>query len=91
MKRTGLEKKTSSSRNTSTRNAARRFVVCVKSGGHVDLEPLKLYELLPDARAKLDGLMRVVDDSGEDYLYPAEFFQPIRVPKGLLAMVERNV
>ena len=98
MKRTGLEKGTSSSRSTSTKASAKsrrpraanpRFVVCVKDGGNVDLEPLKLYQVHPDAAAKADGLIRVVDDSGEDYLYPAEFFRPIRVPKELMKLVER--
>lgn len=96
MKRTELGKRTSSSRSTSTKTSEKspgavsaRFVVCVNDGGNVDLEPLKLYRVLSDAAAKVDGLIRVVDDSGEDYLYPAEFFRPIRVPKDLMKLVER--
>ena len=98
MKRTESEKETSKSRSTSTKPAPKsrkpsttisRFVVCVKNGGHVDLEPRKLYEVRADATAKADGLTRVVDDSGEDYLYPADFFRPIRVPRDLLTLIQQ--
>lgn len=64
------------------------FVVCVKSGGYVDLEPLKIYRVRADAAAKTDGLLRVIDDSGEDYLYPATFFRRVSAPKRLFQIVE---
>jgi hypothetical protein len=56
-------------------------VVCIKSGGYADLEPRKLYRVLRDAGASAEGLTRVVDDSGDDYLYPSSFFLAIRVPQ----------
>jgi hypothetical protein len=40
-----------------------------------------VYRLVPDAAAASEGLVRVVDESGEDYLYPDKFFVPIEVPK----------
>lgn len=46
----------------------------------MDLEPRKVYQVLPDRRAARDGLRRVVDESGEDYLYPAEYFVPVKLP-----------
>jgi hypothetical protein len=51
-----------------------RFAVCVANGGCDDLQVWKLYRLLADAKAATEGYVRVVDDSGEDYLYPASRF-----------------
>ena len=60
---------------------ARRFAVCVKNEGYqASLERNKNYLLIPDADADADGDVRVVDESGEDYLYPAEWFVLIEVP-----------
>lgn len=59
-----------------------RFSMCVGNAGvaaSVDLR--KVYRLVADAEAASLGLVRVVDDSGEDYLYPDTFFVPIEVPK----------
>jgi hypothetical protein len=59
----------------------RTFVVCVKNDGYdVSLEKRKIYVSLSDETAAKQGLMRVVDESGEDYLYPREFFTPIELP-----------
>ena len=57
-----------------------RFVLCVRSEGSDDLEPRKVYQVLPDRAAERDGYVRVIDESGEDYLYPAEYFVPVRFP-----------
>ena len=54
--------------------AARQYVVCVRAEDAGDLEVRKLYELRDDAVAAAQGFLRVVDESGEDYLYPAEWF-----------------
>ena len=57
------------------------FVVCVRCEGYeASLETRKIYRLLPDASAAEHDLVRVIDESGEDYLYPAVFFAPIEVP-----------
>lgn len=65
-----------------------RFVVCVRNCGHIDLEPLKVYRLRRDETARAQGLLRVVDGSGEDYLYPMSYFRPIQAPGGLFRMVK---
>ena len=58
-----------------------QFVVCVENKGYpVSLELHKIYRVLPDPNAAADGDIRVTDESGEDYLYPASFFFPIAVP-----------
>jgi len=60
-----------------------RFVVCVNNNECEDLEVRKLYQVLPDEAAAADGLLRVVDESGEDYLYPAELFLQIELPRAI--------
>ncbi len=60
----------------------KQFAICLKNKGHeVSLERRKIYSVLPDARAAKHGLIRVVDESGEDYLYPRSFFAPIELPQ----------
>lgn len=54
---------------------SKRFVVCIWNEDYeADLELLKVYEQLPDADAEEDGMIRVIDETGEDYLYPARRF-----------------
>ncbi len=61
---------------------AHRYALCVKNRGYpAALEVRKVYRLLSDPTAEKRGLVRVVDESGEDYLYPAGFFVPIEVPR----------
>jgi hypothetical protein len=66
------------------RERARRspqFVVCIDNTDYpASLELHKIYRVLPDREAAADGDIRVVDESGEDYLYPASYFTPITVP-----------
>ena len=63
-------------------NRRKQFAICVKNRGAEDLELRKVYQLLPDAEAAKEGYVRVIDESGEDYLYPAAYFIPIEVPRG---------
>jgi hypothetical protein len=57
------------------------FALCVKDGGYPEsLEVRKVYRVVPDADAISHGLIRVVDESGEDYLYPEDLFVPIELP-----------
>ena len=58
-----------------------KFVICVRNEECEDLEPRKLYRVLPDEAAAADGYVRVIDESGEDYLYPQAYFLPIDLPK----------
>jgi hypothetical protein len=63
---------------------AARFVVCVKNEGYeASLERNKLYVVLHDTDAEREGDVRVVDESGDDYLYPAAWFVPLDVPKAV--------
>lgn len=58
-----------------------QFAICVESSEYpASLELHKLYRILPDEDAALDGNIRVIDESGEDYLYPAEYFVVIEMP-----------
>ena len=57
-----------------------RYFVCTRNTGCDDLARRKIYLALPDADAATEGYLRVVDDSGEDYLYPEAYFLPIELP-----------
>lgn len=60
---------------------SRKFVVCISNAGYpASLEWHKIYRVAPDRDAAADGDIRIIDESGEDYLYPAACFAPIRVP-----------
>jgi len=57
------------------------FVVCIDNKGYpASLELHKIYRVLSDQDAATDGDVRVVDESGDDYLYPATYFSPINMP-----------
>ncbi len=58
-----------------------RFVVCVRNEDCEDLEVRKIYQVLLDEAAAEDGYIRVVDESGEDYLYPASYFFAVELPQ----------
>lgn len=65
-------------------NTKSQFVVCVKNKGYpASLERRKIYQVLPDPQASAHDLIRVIDESGEDYLYPADYFVPITLPQTL--------
>lgn len=65
-------------------NAQTRFAVCIDNEGYpASLEMRKIYRVLPDKKAAKHSLMKVVDESGEDYLYPERFFVPIRLRQAL--------
>jgi hypothetical protein len=63
-----------------TDQTATRFVVCISNEGYpASLETRKLYQELPDPDAAKRGLLRVVDESGEDYLFPKTMFVPLEL------------
>lgn len=73
-------------------SSAKKFVVCVKNKGYeVSLETRKIYQVLRDPDAAKHKQLRVIDESGEDYLYPRSYFTPIELPqpvrKAVLAAV----
>ena len=58
------------------------FVFCVKNDDYpVSLELRKVYRVVPDEWATAHGHIRIIDESGEDYLYPVEFFVPVALPE----------
>ncbi|MEA2877493.1 MAG: hypothetical protein QOF14_2689 [Hyphomicrobiales bacterium] len=63
---------------------ANQLVVCVSNAGYpVSLEKRKIYVTLPDDAAEKLGLVRIVDESGDDYLYPKTFFRSIALPQSV--------
>ena len=91
MKHTASVKKSSNARGSSTRArktaaAGHRFAVCVDNGGYeASLERNKIYVVLPDRGAEKDGDLRIIDESGEDYLFSADRFVAIDVPAAVKA------
>jgi hypothetical protein len=74
------------------KTSIKKFVVCLKNKGYeASLEPRKIYQVLADPDAAKHRQLRVVDESGEDYLYPSNYFTPIDLPqpvrKAVLAAV----
>jgi hypothetical protein len=66
------------------REPAYKFAVCVNNADYpVALELHKIYRVLPDDDAATDGDIRVIDESGEDYLYPAECFVFVELPQAV--------
>lgn len=75
------EKNARSSGSSRKRSDSRAFVLCVRNEGYAaSLERRKLYRVIPDAAAARHKLLRIVDESGEDYLYPAAYFVGLRLP-----------
>ncbi len=61
-----------------------KFVVCVKNEGYAaSLELRKIYQVVPDARAAKHQQIRVIDESGENYLYPTDYFVPVELPQSV--------
>jgi len=59
----------------------RKFALCIRNEECEDLELHKVYQILPDEQAAKDAYLRIVDESGEDYLYPESYFIPVRLPQ----------
>ncbi|MBM3818548.1 MAG: hypothetical protein FJW14_05960 [Acidimicrobiia bacterium] len=65
------------------------FALCVEDGGLEDLEARKVYQVLPDRDAAREGYIRVVDESGEDYIYPASLFVAVRLPAAIVRRLRK--
>lgn len=60
------------------------FVICINNAGFsAALELRKIYQVIPDNSAATHGLLRVIDESGEDYLYPTTYFIPVNFPPSI--------
>jgi hypothetical protein len=69
-----------------------RFAVCINNKGfEASLEVGKLYEIVADAEAESDGMLRVIDEDGEDYLFEANIFYPLVVPTDLAVALHERV
>ena len=65
-----------------------QFVICIENSDYpASLEKRKIYETIVDADAKKHGQIRVIDESGEDYLYPKEYFVDAGLPEEVRAAV----
>jgi hypothetical protein len=58
----------------------KKFALCIESKDCEDLEKRKIYQILPDDEAEKEGYLRVIDESGEDYLYPQSYFILVQLP-----------
>jgi hypothetical protein len=58
-----------------------RFALCIENKDCEDLEKRKIYQTLSDEEAEKEGYIRVIDESGEDYLYPRSYFIAVRLPR----------
>lgn len=66
------------------RAAAKQLAVCIENEGYpASLERRKIYVALRDQAAEKHGLLRVIDESGTDYLYPEDFFRLIELPQAV--------
>ena len=62
------------------------YVLCINDGGYPEsLEVRKVYAVLPDERAATNNYIRVIDETGEDYLYPMKYFVPVELPPEAIA------
>lgn len=64
-----------------TEKTVTQYVICLRNEDAEDLQLGKVYQVLGDESAAQDDYLRVVDESGEDYLYPKDYFAPITLPK----------
>ncbi len=68
-----------------------RFVICVDNSEYpASLELHKIYRVLPDKDAQTDGDYRVIDESGEDYLFPASYFIPVDLPQTVVRVLKKS-
>jgi hypothetical protein len=72
------------------KRAEKSFVVCINNKGYAaSLEIRKLYQAIPDETAAKVRQVRVIDESGEDYLYPESYFVPVQLPDAIEKVVRR--
>ena len=65
------------------------YAICVRNEGYpASLEVRKFYRVMPDAEAENTGHIRVIDESGEDYLYPADYFCTLDLPRSVKEALE---
>ena len=70
------------------KNTKPRFAICIDNDGCDDLDLRKIYQVLPDDEAAKEHFLRIVDESGEDYLYPATRFVVVDLPQAVVAKLQ---
>lgn len=79
-------------KSSDAKRSEARFVLCVQNKDYpASLERRKIYQLLADAQASKHGQLRIIDESGEDYLYPEEYFVPIKLPQAAERAILRTI
>jgi hypothetical protein len=85
------KRNSSTARQTKKKAPDVQYVVCLRNEGYAaSLERHKIYRILVDEEAERMGDLRVIDESGEDYLYPADWFTAIRVPQKVEASLAKS-
>jgi hypothetical protein len=69
--------------------SAGSFALCIEDGGMEDLEARKVYQVLPDREASREGYVRIIDESGEDYIYPSDLFVSVKLPAAVAQRLKR--
>ena len=68
-----------------------RFTICINNSEYpASLELHKVYQVVPDKDAERDGDLRIIDESGEDYLYPAEYFVSLKLSSTIVRTLTRR-
>ena len=69
---------------------SKTYVICIENSEYpASLELRKIYEVVPDYEAASLEQIRIIDESGDDYLYPTNLFVPIKLPKDAEAAISR--
>ncbi len=68
-----------------------RFAICLKNKGCEDLIVRRVYQVLPDEGAEKKALLRIIDESGEDYLYPASYFFFVDLPQKIERALRQRI
>jgi len=77
-----VKKKSKLNGYSAKKGSTSHYVVCVKNKDYpASLELRKIYKLIPDKSAEGLRMVRIIDESGEDYLYPADYFMAIKLPR----------
>lgn len=77
---------------TKQRTNSVRYAICIDNQEYpASLEILKLYRIVPDRAAEKDGDVRVIDESGEDYLYPANHFVQVELPRQTIRLLNKSI
>jgi len=70
----------------------RQYAICVANRGYAaSLELRKVYQVVPDGHAERHRQIRVIDESGEDYLYPEKYFVPVHLPQSVERVIRRTI